>query len=114
MSRFRLLLIMGAMAAAIGGACSGAGGAEQAAGGASRSTRYDDLRALFTDWRAFQRPKLADGVADYSAEAMTAQQRELPTYERRLDAIDRAGWPVSQQVDWQILRAEMSGLDFDH
>src|SRR5262245_40867961 len=111
MTRLRSALAAVVMAAAIGGACSGAGGAEKSA---SRSTRYDDLRALFTDWRAFQKPKLTDGVADYSADAMTAQQRELPAYERRLHAIDAAGWPVNQQVDWQIVRAEMSGLDFDH
>jgi len=105
------------MAAALGGACVGAGGSADlgdVARSGSRSTRYDDLRALFTDWRAFQKPKLTDGVPDYSAEAMAAQQRELPAYERRLQAIDPAGWPVSQQVDWQIVRAEMSGLDFDH
>src|SRR5262245_64012888 len=116
MIRLRSLLLAGVMAAAIGSACSGAGagGPADANQGASRSTRYDDLRALFTDWRGFQKPKLADGVPDYSAEAMAAQQRELPAYERRLQAIDPAGWPASQQVDWQIVRAEMSGLDFDH
>src|SRR5262245_42365710 len=111
MTRLRSALAAVVMAAAIGGACSGAGGAEKSA---SRSTRYDDLRALFADWRAFQKPKLTDGAPDYSADAMAAQQRELPAYERRLHAIDPAGWPVSQQVDWQIVRAEMSGLDFDH
>jgi Bacterial protein of unknown function (DUF885) len=103
-----------AMAAAIGGACTGAGGPGDDDQSTTRSTQYDDLRALFTDWRSFQKPKLTDGIADYSAEAMAAQQRELPTYERRLHAIDPGGWPVNQQVDWQIVRAEMSGLDFDH
>ena len=39
------------------------------------SARYEDLTALFQDWRAFQRPKLIDGVPDYSATAMAAQQR---------------------------------------
>ena len=42
---------------------------------APRSARYEDLTALFQDWRAFQRPKLIDGVPDYSATAMAAQQR---------------------------------------
>src|SRR5262249_54542532 len=81
---------------------AGSGRASTASG--SRSTRYDDLRALFTEWRAFQKPKLADGVPDYSAAAMAAQQRELPSYQRRLQAIDPAAWPVNQQVDWQIVR----------
>src|SRR5262249_27534466 len=28
-------------------------------------------------------------------------------------AIDRSGWPIDQQVDWFVVRAEMNGLDFD-
>ena len=81
--------------------------AEQAGG-------YADLVSLFTEWRAFQKPKLTDGVPDYTAEAMSAQQRALPAYQRRLAAIDPGAWPVPQQVDWHIVRAEMNGLDFDH
>jgi hypothetical protein len=81
---------------------------------AAASARYEDLLTLFTEWRAFQRPKLVDGVPDYSVAAMTAQQRGLPAFQKRLAAIDPAGWPVNQQVDWQVVRAEMSGLDFDH
>ena len=82
--------------------------------GASRSKRYEDLASLFTEWRTFQKPKLADGVPDYTAGAMAAQQRQIGSYQGRLAAIDPAGWPVSQQVDWQLVSAEMSGLDFDH
>ncbi len=80
----------------------------------ARSTSYQDLTKLFADWRAFQKPKVVDGVPDYSAGAMAAQQRELAAYQRRLAAIDPSGWPVSQQVDWHVVRAEMNGLDFDH
>ncbi|MEX1245628.1 MAG: DUF885 family protein [Thermoanaerobaculia bacterium] len=78
------------------------------------STRYEDLVTFFRDWRSFQKPKLVDGAPDYSASAMAAQQRELETYRRRLAAIDPSGWPVPQQVDYQIVRAELNGLDFDH
>jgi hypothetical protein len=81
---------------------------------AVQGSTHADLVALFSDWRAFQSPKLVDGVPDYTAAAMAAQQRELPAYQRRLTAIQTAGWPVNQQVDWHILRAEMNGLDFDH
>ena len=45
---------------------------------------------------------------------MTAQHRELASYQRRLAALDTTGWPTSAQVDYHILRAEMNGLDFDH
>ena len=80
---------------------------------AGRPARYEDLVALFQDWRAFQRPRLVHGVPDYTAAAMTAQQRALPSYLRRLAAIDTAHWPTPQRVDWHIVRAEMNGLDFD-
>jgi Bacterial protein of unknown function (DUF885) len=81
---------------------------------ASRSTRYEELVSLFRDWRAFQRPKLVDGVPDYTAAAMAAQHRELASWRARLAAIDPGGWPIAQQVDWYVVRAEMNGLDFDH
>jgi uncharacterized protein DUF885 len=79
-----------------------------------RSTRYEDLVTLFADWRTFQRPKIVSGVPDYSASAMAAQYRDLAGYRARLAAIDPAGWPIPQQVDYQIVRAEMNGFEFDH
>src|SRR5919198_1790015 len=78
------------------------------------SGSYANLIALFTEWRAFQKPPLVDGVPQYTAAAMTAQQRELPAFQRRLAAIDPSSWPVNQQVDWHLVRAEMNGLEFDH
>ena len=79
-----------------------------------RSTSYEDLVALFDEWRAFQRPATVAGVPDYGVEAMAAQHRALSGYRKRLDAIDPSGWPVAQQVDHRIVTAEMDGLDFDH
>ncbi len=84
-----------------------------AAGQEPRRTSYQDLVALFTEWREFQRPKLVDGVPDYTAAAMAAQHAALPALQRRLAAIDTAGWSRGQLVDWHIVRAEMNGLDFD-
>jgi len=78
------------------------------------SDRYEDLVKLFEEWREFEEPRLADGVADYTAGAMAAQYQELGAYRQRLDLIDPDGWPVSQQVDYQIVQAEMNGMDFDH
>ena len=80
---------------------------------AARSAGYDDLLTLFKEWRDFQRPKLVQSIPDYSPAAMSAQQRELPRFQARLKAIDPAAWPVPQQVDWHLVRAEMNGLDFD-
>ena len=75
---------------------------------------YQGLLALFAEWRTFQAPLLIQGVPDYSAAAMAAQHKALASFKRRLEALDPAGWPVPQQVDWHIVRAEMNGLDFDH
>lgn len=72
------------------------------------------LVRLFTEWRAFQRPRLVHGAPDYSAAAMASQRSALPAWQRRLQAIDTTGWSIPHQVDWHLLRAEMNGLDFDH
>ncbi len=74
---------------------------------------YQDLLALFGEWRAFERPPLRDGAPDYTANTFERRHRELKTYQARLAAIDPQGWPVEQQVDYQLVRAEMNGLDFD-
>ena len=73
-----------------------------------------DLVALFTEWRAFQTPKVVNGVPDYTPAAMARQHGELEEYRRRLASLDPRAWPVWQQVDYQIVRAEMNGLDFDY
>ena len=81
---------------------------------ATGSGTYEDLVTLFTEWRAFESPEFIAGVPDYSADAMAAQYEELPRWRARLNAIDPEGWPVGQQIDWHLVRAEMNGLDFDH
>ena len=96
------------LAAAVAAGCGGAGSTS------GSGSRHEDLVALFAEWRAFQRPALVAGVPDYTATAMSAQYRDLARFRRRLDAIDTRGWPVAQQVDWHLVRAEMNGLDFDH
>ena len=75
---------------------------------------YEELATLFSEWREFEAPDLVDGVPDYTADAMAAQYAELPAWRARLDALDHGSWPVTQQIDWHLLRAEMNGLDFDH
>ena len=75
---------------------------------------YGALLRLFEDWRELAAPPLVEGVPNYTAAAMAAQHRELTAYQQRLEAIDIEGWPVAQQIDWQLVRAEMNGLDFDH
>jgi hypothetical protein len=75
---------------------------------------YEDLVKLFEEWREFQKPEIFDGVPDYTAAAVEKQRLGLKEYQNRLAAIDPSSWPISQQVDYHIVRAEMNGLDFDH
>jgi uncharacterized protein (DUF885 family) len=73
---------------------------------------YGELVQLFADWRAFERPPFVDGAPDYSAATFARRHQELARYRARLDAIATKGWPVEQQVDHALVRAEMNGLDF--
>lgn len=75
---------------------------------------YDELVALFREWREFQKPRVVNGVPDYSAAAMKEQRDKLAAFQKRLAAIDCTRWPVAQQVDYHLVRAEMNGLEFDH
>lgn len=77
-------------------------------------SNYDDLVKLFEEWREFQKPKIVEGVPDYTAEAMSKQYQELKKYQARLAAFDISSWPVSQKIDYHLVRAEMNGLEFDH
>ncbi|MGH8286170.1 MAG: hypothetical protein ACRETT_10440, partial [Steroidobacteraceae bacterium] len=88
---------------------AGVGAAQE---GAARGT-YQDLVALFADWRAFERPPMREGAPDYTAETLVRKHDELKRYQARLGAISTNGWPVEQQVDYHLLRAEMNGLDFN-
>ena len=83
-------------------------GTEQAAG------TYSDLVRLFEDFREFHEPVINDGVPDYTARAMARQFRELGQYQRRLAEFDVGEWPIPQQVDYHLARAEMNGLEFYH
>jgi len=75
---------------------------------------YDSLVALFDDWRAFQRPPRAHGVPDYSSAAMARQHADLEGMRQRHARIDPTAWDVTSRVDYELVRAEMNGLDFDH
>ena len=91
------------------------GSAPQAAEpGEERMKGYAELESLFADWRAFEHPPLRDGAPDYGATAMARQHAALKDYQARLAAIDASAWPVADRVDYELLRAEMHGMDFNH
>ena len=75
---------------------------------------YDELVTLCNEFRQHAEPGFSKGPADYTDEAMAAQIAALPDYRKRLESIDSTGWSVSKQVDYEIVRGEMNGMDFDH
>jgi Bacterial protein of unknown function (DUF885) len=80
---------------------------------ASAAGTYDDLLGLFREWQAFERPALRDGAPDYTAPTLARKHTELRVYQSRLAALDPAAWPREQRIDYELVRAQMNGLDFD-
>ncbi len=82
-------------------------------GNAGSEDSYEALLVLFNDWREFERPPMLNGAPDYTATTTAKRHAELKDYQARLAAFDIDGWPVAQQVDWHLVRAEMNGMDFN-
>ena len=74
---------------------------------------YDDLLVLFADWREFEAPPLLNGAPDYTAAQFAARREDFVALRERLDAFQIDGWPIPQQVDWHLVRAEMNGYEFN-
>lgn len=79
---------------------------------AQAKSSYQDLIALFEEWREFESPPIVDGAPDYTPATTKRRHAELKKLQKRLDAIDTEGWPVDKKVDWRLVWAEMNGLDF--
>jgi len=74
---------------------------------------YPVLVKLFQQWREFEHPVMMNNVPNYSASAMAAKAAALPGWRKRLDAIDPKSWPMEEQNDHKLVKAEMNGLDFN-
>lgn len=81
---------------------------------ATAQASHADLVALYDEFRLFVAPPMVDGVPDYSPAAMARQYDGLRKLQARLNAIDDSGWPVSERVDYMVVKAEMHGLEFQH
>ena len=73
---------------------------------------YPQLLALFPEWRAFEEPPRVNGAPDYTPATNARRLAGLRTMQGRLRAIDTAGWPIPQQVDHHLVRAEMNGMEY--
>src|SRR5262245_54601234 len=74
---------------------------------------YQELVKLFAEVVARERPPVVGAAPNYGRARVLAREAELKTFQSRLGAIDPSGWPVAQQVDYALVKAELNGLDFD-
>ncbi len=81
---------------------------------AQLSNTHDNLVALFKEWRAFEKPPLREGAPDYTAETFKNRWPEFQILQTKLLHMEVSNLPVEQQVDWNIIKAEMNGYDFNH
>lgn len=79
----------------------------------SENSSYENLVALFKEWRAFENPPLLNGAPDYTKETFEKRGPEFKLIREQLQSIDTTAWPIPQQVDWRIVNAEMNGYDFN-
>ena len=56
---------------------------------------------------------MLDGAPDYTAEQFEKRQPAFLELQAELKGMDISGWPVDQQVDWHLVRAEMNGYAFN-
>ena len=82
--------------------------------GVAAGQTYDDLVNLFFEFREFQEATITEGIPDYTEAAMEDQYRGLQEFQNNLAGIDTADWPVWQQADYHLVRAEMNALEFHH
>lgn len=82
-----------------------------------------ELLTLANEFREFRSPvfpsrktrdvRSVTHVPDYAA-LVREQQEGLPRFQARLRAIDPQDWPVHDQIDYLLLRAEMDFVDWQH
>eukprot|EP01052_Picozoa_sp_SAG31_P002179 SAG31_NODE_74_length_27628_cov_18.235642_11_plen_189_part_00 len=53
-------------------------------------------------------------LPDFSAGSMDAELRKLQGFQSQLRSFDASSWPISEQIDFHLVRAEMNGLEFEH
>jgi hypothetical protein len=97
--------------------------AQRAPASAPRGTgTYADLLKLNDELQAYMVPAFTSEVVlesgarvgqGYSETAMRAKLAGLETFEQRLQAMNVAGWPRSQQVDWLAVSSMLNGYRFN-
>lgn len=76
-------------------------------------SEFNDLEALFKEWRDFENPPLLNGAPDYTTETFEKRRPEFEELQNKLLSFDTSAWTIEQKVDWYIIWAEMNGYDFN-
>jgi hypothetical protein len=76
-------------------------------------SEYQSLVELWTKWRQFEPPMVANCLPDYGVAAMSEKAQRLARFQHQLASIDTSGWSVAQLGDKRLVAAEMNGMDFD-
>ena len=72
----------------------------------------DALVEIFQAAQDLRQPEIMDGIPDFSAAAVERQKAGLAELRSRFDELDPTGWPISDQVDYLLVRAELDMLDY--
>ena len=71
-----------------------------------------ELTQLFADAQALRQPRTVDGIPDFTATEVARQKSELGKLRASFDALEPARWPVSDKVDYLLVRSELDMLDY--
>ncbi len=75
---------------------------------------YTTLVNLFEEWRTFENPPKLNGVPNYTKESFNERHQNFNNLQIRLNQIKIDEWPIHEQIDWHVVRAEMNGYDFNY
>ena len=71
-----------------------------------------ELTQIFAAAKALRQPAMVAGIADFSPAAVERQKAQLGKLRARFDGLDPADWPLSDKVDYLIVRSELDMLDY--
>lgn len=74
---------------------------------------YDDLIALYREFRAWEWPAATEGMPDYGEEAVERGRQEIARFHDRLQAMGVAEWDTSRQVDYLVVRSAVDQAHFE-
>ncbi|NKB86693.1 MAG: DUF885 family protein [Acidobacteria bacterium] len=74
---------------------------------------YEALVAIFEQAVQVRRVAAVDGVPDYSAGSVESRRAAERDLRQQLRALDPSAWPVSQQIDYLLVWAQLNAIDFD-